>query len=166
MQRNVQTESLWSDTLSYLIFLIKVRVMFVIFAYSCHKNSTKMLKCKTCVWVWSGFNDKNYLYPGLMLNAWSLYLQILHVLRFHHSPGGLVGNSGCSSVHLSASVSLSLLPATSRVYFSFLFSSPRLSFSLEHSHLLSSLSHSFILIISYEEHISTIYHFHHLEHSN
>ena len=71
-----------------------------------------------------------YLYPVLMLNAWSLHLQIIHVLRFHHSPGGLVGNSGCSSVHLSASVSLSLLPATSRVYFSFLFSSPRLSFSL------------------------------------
>ena len=87
---------------------------------------------------WSGFIDKNYLYPGLMLNAWSLYLQILHVLRFHHSPGGLVGNSGCSSVHLSASVSLSLLPATSRVYFSFLFSSPQ----------LSSPSHWSILIIS------------------
>ena len=71
-----------------------------------------------------------YLYPVLMMNAWSVHLQIIHVLRFHHSPGGLVGNSGCSSVHLSASVSLSLLPATSRVYFSFLFSSPRLSFSL------------------------------------
>ena len=98
-----------------------------------------------------------YLYPVLMLNAWSLHLQIIHVLRFHHSPGGLVGNSGCSSVHLSASVSLSLLPATSRVYFSFLFSSPRLSFSLEHSHHLSSLSHSFILIISsHQGHLSAI----------
>ena len=129
----------------HLVFLLKwglclwyLRIQGRSISCSFPKNSTKMFKCRTFVWVWSGFIDKNYL-----------YLQIIHVLRFHHSPGGLVGNSGCSSVHLSASVSLSLLPATSRVYFSFLFSSPRLSFSLKHSHHLSSLSHSFILIISW-----------------
>ena len=110
----------------HLVFLLKwglclwyLRIQGRSISCSFPKNSTKMFKCRTFVWVWSGFIDKNYL-----------YLQIIHVLRFHHSPGGLVGNSGCSSVHLSASVSLSLLPATSRVYFSFLFSSPRLSFSL------------------------------------
>ena len=71
-----------------------------------------------------------------MLNTWSLHLQVIHVLRFHHSPGGLVGNSGCSSVHLSASVSLSLLPQHPAC------TSPS-SF-----HLHSSPSHWSILIIS------------------
>ena len=117
-------------------------------SFSCPKNSTKMFKCRTFVLVWSGFIDKNYL-----------YLQIIHVLRFHHSPGGLVGNSGCSSVHLSASVSLSLLPATSRVYFSFLFSSPRLSFSLlgafSSSHFSFSFLHSHHLMTS-QGHLSAI----------
>merc|ERR1712080_514531 len=57
------------------------------------------------------------------------------------------------------SVSLSLLPATSRVYFSFLFSSPRLSFSLlgafSSSHFSFSFHHSHHLMTS-QGHLSAI----------
>ena len=55
-------------------------------------------------------------------------VQVFHLLGFHHS-GGLAGNSGGSSLNLSSSVSLSLLPTTilSSTSPSSFFLSPQLS---------------------------------------